>query len=123
MDEQNKVFDINMDRMHITDMETRIEMKLWRDEEVLLDAINFLLPKENVFLFLQENETAFGHTYPVFEDSYVIPEGHMLFLSCQNFFVLTHELAHIKDFKRNPSDAHDATFIKIWKELIYELAN
>jgi len=123
MDEQNKIFDINMDRMNITDMNTRVEMKLRRNEEALLDAINFLVPKENVFLLLQENKTAFGHTYPVFDDSPITPEGHMLFLSCQNFFVLTHEIAHIKDFGRKPSDSHDLTFIKIWKDLINELTD
>jgi len=117
----NKVWNKGLDLLGIFNVDTRIEAKVERSEEFLRWAVAMLAPDHNVYLAMVDSEERFGCTYPLFDESQIIPEGHMVLLSMPNLFVLTHEIAHILDYERKPSDNHDSTFMSIWANLLNKL--
>lgn len=117
----NKVWNTGLDMLGIHNVDIRIEAKVERSEEALRELAERLVPDHNVYLAMADSEERFGCTYPLFDESPIIPEGHMVLISMPNFFVLTHELAHVLDYERKPSDDHDATFMSIWADLLNKL--
>jgi len=87
-------------------------------EEEAGDLVSYLMPNSNIYIVFESNNEKYGFTFPMFEDSCIVPSGHRVHISIPNILVLTHELAHILDFDRNPHDCHDDIFIVFWKDLL-----
>ena len=116
-EEVEKKFNDALDELKIYEKLDRSLLKNIQSEEYIVNATNSLIQSGKVYIFIKKHALKFGSTWPVFEDSYIFPECHMVRISITNLLVLTHELAHIIDFERKASDPHDKTFMEIWRGL------
>lgn len=108
----NKCFNANLDSLGITDMETRVELKLSYPPEELFKILEDLT-KEDVLLMESRIPTMFGYVKP-------LSGSYMMILdedSGMNLLTLTHELAHIH---RGIGKGHDKEFMNEWRRLCDE---
>jgi len=87
-------------------------------EEEAYSLVEYLMPESNIYIVFESNTTKYGYTFPMFEDSCIIPSGHRIHISNPNALVITHELSHILDFDRKPHDCHDCVFEVYWIRLL-----
>ena len=120
-EEKEKKFDDALDELQIYCKIYRSELKKTRSEEFIVKATNNLIEAGKVYIFMRENALKFGSTWPIFEDSYIFPDHHMVQITVPNLIVLTHELAHVYDFDRKSNDFHDEIFFKIWRGLCMQI--
>ena len=110
-------FDSTLDTLNIFNSYQREELKKLRTEEEVIKITDQLMGSGKVYLIWKNISNKFGSSWPIWGDSALFPECHLVQLSITNLLILTHELAHIVDFERKSSNPHDDEFLKIWRSL------
>jgi len=93
-------------------------LEIKREDSFLAKIITELAPGESIYIISKYTKKKYGSTWPIWGDSSIIPEGHIIHISNPTVLVLCHELAHIKDFfRKNKKDDHDDIFLSYWENL------